>query len=141
MRKRRLALVLLLAVAVLALVACSQGDYQYYSAEQLKESIEAGQDLFLLDTQLEEEFESHHIEGAVPTYAYPAQSAEDKAKLDQIIPELENTDAPIIVICPGGGSGATRTIDYLVEQGIGANQFYILENGQNAWEYEGLLAN
>ncbi|MCK8825076.1 rhodanese-like domain-containing protein [Fuchsiella alkaliacetigena] len=141
MKKGVFLVVVLLSMSLLLMACGTGGDYQYYSAEELKDSLEGGESLILLDIQVEEEFEEHHIEGAIPTYAYPAQSEEDLAKLDSVLPDLESSQDPIIVICPGGGGGATGTIDYLVEQGIAADRMYILEDGQSAWPYPELLAN
>lgn len=48
-------------------------------------------------------------------------------------------DAPIIVVCEGGGKGAKRAISLLVEGGIGANRFFILEGGARKWPYSEVL--
>ncbi len=141
--KKRMFLCLILFVATLTLIACGgrDEDYQYYSAEELKDSLEQEESVLILDTQEEEDFEEHHIKGAIPTYAYPAQSEDDFYKFDSVMPELKDSSDPIIVICPGGGGGATRTIDYLAEAGIKEDRMYILEDGQRGWPYSELLAN
>lgn len=112
--------------------------YQYYTAEETKAAIENQADIILLDIQVEEEWNAHHIAGAIPTYAYPVKTPEEEAKLAAVMPDLAG-DQPIIVICPGGGGGATRTIDYLTSQGMAPERFFILENGQSKWPYEELL--
>ena len=94
--------------------------------------------MILLDIQVEEEWEAHHIKGAIPTHAYPVKTDEEKAKLDVVIDDLQG-DQPIIVICPGGGGAATRTIEYLETKGIAPERLFILENGQSKWPYEDLL--
>lgn len=114
--------------------------YQYYSAEEVKSMVEKKEDMILLDIQVEEEFNEHHIEGAVATYAYPVKTDEDRAKLDAVLPDLESSKAPIVVICPGGAGGATRTIDYLTTKGIDPARLFILEKGQGGWPYDELLA-
>lgn len=113
--------------------------YQYFTAEQTKAAIENNAEIILLDIQVEDEWKAHHIDGAVPTYAYPVKSPEDEAKLAAILPDLAG-EQPIIVICPGGAGGATRSIDYLTAQGVAAERLFILENGQSKWPYEELLA-
>lgn len=118
----------------------AEASYQYYTADETKAKIEAKEDMYILDIQVEDEYNAHHIEGAVPTYAYPVKTDEDRAKLDVVIPELEAGTEPILVVCPGGAGGATRTIDYLTEKGIAADRMFILEKGQGEWPYDELLA-
>ncbi|MDK9712234.1 rhodanese-like domain-containing protein [Acidaminobacter sp.] len=119
--------------------AAEEKTYQYYTAEQTKAAIENNAEIILLDIQVEDEWNAHHIEGAVPTYAYPVKTPEDEAKLAAILPDLAG-EQPIIVICPGGAGGATRSIDYLMAQGVAPERLFILENGQSKWPYEELLA-
>lgn len=114
--------------------------YQYYTAEETKSKIENKEDMYILDIQVEDEFEKHHLEGAIPTYAYPVESDEDRAKLDSVLDDLKAGSEPILVVCPGGGGGATRTVDYLTEKGIDADRMFILEKGQGGWSYDELLA-
>ncbi len=135
----------LLLVLILSLIisGCTnkdnvESDYQYYTAEQTKSAIENNDDIILLDIQVEEEWNAHHIKGAIPTYAYPVKTDEEKGKLDKVLPQLEG-EAPIIVICPGGAGGATRTIDYLKTKDIEGDRLFILENGQSKWSYDELL--
>lgn len=146
---RKLFAVLLVLTLAAAATACTSSSseapaaeektYQYYSADQTKAAIENKEDIILLDIQVEEEWKAHHIEGAMPTHAYPVKTPEDEAKLAAVLPELEG-DQPIIVICPGGAGGATRTVDYLTAQGFAPERLFILENGQSKWPYEELLA-
>lgn len=119
--------------------AAEEKTYQYYTADQTKAAIENNADIILLDIQVEDEWNAHHIEGAIPTYAYPVKTPEDEAKLAAILPDLAG-EQPIIVICPGGAGGATRSIDYLTAQGVAPERLFILENGQSKWPYEELLA-
>lgn len=147
MRKSLVLTISLLMASILLLVGCSskptasveEKEYQYYTAEQTKEAIESNKDMILLDIQVEEEYNAHHIVGTIPTYAYPAKTAEEKAKLDVALPELNASEDPIIVVCPGGGGGAKNSINYLIEKGIDADRLFILENGQKGWTYTELL--
>lgn len=141
---KKITWVLLLVLSLSLIISgCTSKDnvesaYQYYTAEETKAAIENNDDIILLDIQVEEEWDAHHIEGAIPTYAYPVKTDEEKAKLDEILPLLEG-QSPIVVVCPGGAGGATRTIDYLQTKDIEANRLFILENGQSKWPYEELL--
>lgn len=136
------AFVLLLSVTMIGCGSNSDSgvSYQYYTAEELKEAIENDQPVFILDVQVEEEFEQHHIVGAVPTYAFPTETDEQKERVISLIPEMEATDAPVVIVCPRGGGGATRAIDALTEAGFPVERLFILEKGQQNWPYEELLA-
>ena len=131
----------------LVLVGCSKGEeaanegkkYNYYTADQLKEAIEKKENITLLDIQVEKDYNKHHIKGVIPTYAYPVETKEEKAKLDKVLPQLEKNENPIIVVCPGGGGGAKKTIDHLESKGIKADRLFILENGQKGWPHDELL--
>ncbi|WNF35844.1 rhodanese-like domain-containing protein [Bacillaceae bacterium IKA-2] len=138
----------LIAVAVivtsLVLGACTSGDdgdYNIISAEEVKSKIENNESITLVDIQVEDEFDAHHIVGAIATYAYPASGEEDYAKLALLVDKLNTSEDPIVIVCPAGGGGATRTVDYYLEQGISAERVFILENGQADWPYEELLAD
>ena len=130
----------------LVLVGCSkEGEsgsekkYNYYTADQLKEAIQKNEDITLLDIQVEKDYNKHHIKGVIPTYAYPVETEEEKTKLDKVLPQLEKNENPIIVVCPGGGGGAKKTIDHLESKGIKADRLFILENGQKGWPHDELL--
>lgn len=135
----------LVTIMSLSLVGCSKKDsrnpdYQYKTKKEVKTAIEDKDSLILLDIQVKKEYDKHHIKGTIPTYAYPVKSNTDKKKLDNTLPTLKENNDPILVICPGGAGGATRTIDYLKKKGISKDRLYILENGQSGWTYDDLLA-
>ncbi|QOY38316.1 rhodanese-like domain-containing protein [Anaerobacillus isosaccharinicus] len=145
---KKLVLMMFTALVAVGLAACSSDNsnaeekqYNYISADEVKQKIENNEDMILLDIQPEEEFNSHHIVGAIPTYAYPAKSAEDHAKLEPLVTDLKNSEHPIVIVCPGGGSGAKGTIDYYEEQGIPSERLIILEKGQKNWPHKDLLAD
>ena len=54
----------------------------YISAADLELRLNANQPTSIIDIQIEEEFFHHHIQGAIPTYAYPVKSAEDQIGID-----------------------------------------------------------
>ncbi len=136
---------ILLATAVL-LAGCggtnsssteTKAEYQYMTAAEVKEKIENSEEMVLLDIQVEEEWQEHHIAGSLPTHAYPVQSEEDKAKLDAVLSHLEG-DCPIVSVCPRGGGGAERTYNYRKEKGSAEERLFILEKGMAGWPYEEL---
>lgn len=118
-----------------------KGDYNYYTADQLKNSLESETPLVLVDIQVEEEFNAHHIKSAVATYAYPVKTDEDKAKFDTVLSTIEATNSKVVIVCPRGAGGAERTYKYMLEKGVDANRLFILENGQEGWAFDELLNN
>lgn len=114
-------------------------DFKYYSADQLKEAIEKKTPIQIVDIQVEEEYNAHHIQGVIPTYAYPVKTEEEKAKLAKILPELKASADPIVIVCPAGGGGAERTYQYLYDQGIDESRLFTLEKGQKGWPHTELL--
>jgi len=113
--------------------------YNTISPEELRTRIQSGAQQCILDIQVEENFAGHHIQGAVPTYAYPVKSEADKDRIENEMARLQADDDPIIIVCPRGEGGARRTYDYLLEKGIEEDRLYILEKGQGGWPYEDLL--
>lgn len=114
------------------------GKYSYISPADLEARLTTNQSTNVVDIQVKEEFAQHHIKGAIPTYAYPVKSDVDRAKLDTTVELLKTNNDPVVVICPRGAGGATRTYDYLLQQGISPERLVILEKGQAGWSYESL---
>ncbi len=131
-------LLVVLAVTVITLAGCQSGggtsvDYKYYSQDQLHSAIEDASPVVIFDVQVEADYNAHHIDGAVATYAFPVKSDADKAKIDAQFQVLEETDSDIVIICPMGRIGAERTYVYLLEKGIAPERLFILEGGQAGW--------
>lgn len=123
----------LLAVALWLGCSVALAAYNYISAADLEARLQAGTPTHIVDIQVEADYASHHIRGAQPTYAYPVQSDSDRAKLAAVVDALKADQEPIVIVCPRGGGGATRTYDYLLAQGIAAERLLILEKGQAGW--------
>lgn len=128
-----LTLVTVLLSTTLTLAADVKSAYNYISAAELENRLKSGQPTHVVDIQVEAEYNQHHIKGATPTFAYPVKSDADKAKLATEVPRLKATANPVVIICPRGAGGATRTYDYLLSQGLPAERLLILEKGQEGW--------
>ncbi len=125
---------LLLAILLVFSVAwAGEGKYNYISAKDLEARLNASQPTNIVDIQVEEEFSQHHIKGAIPTYAYPVKSDDDRAKIDTTVEQLRTNADPVVIVCPRGAGGATRTYDYLLQHGISVERLLILEKGQEGW--------
>ena len=131
---RRLFFLLLCTFLPMAALAVdTPTPYNYISATALEARLTAKELIHLVDIQVEEEFAKHHITGATATFAYPVKTETEKAKLQAVLTKLKTDNAPVVVICPRGAGGATRTYDYLLSQGIAAGRLHILEKGQEGW--------
>jgi len=134
---RLLTVVLLFTTALLVAgdlyAADPAGSYRYISAADLEMRLNAGQPTHIVDIQVEEEYAQHHITGATATYAYPVKSDADKAKLAAVVDTLKADTDPVVIVCPRGAGGATRTYDYLLSQGVAVERLLILEKGQGGW--------
>ncbi len=130
---------LLIGGLLLAATTAWSGSYQFLSAQDVKQALEANRPMALVDIQVAEEFTQHHLQGAQASFAYPVKSATDRQKLDPLLPALQSSTEPVVIICPRGKGGAKRTYDYLLERGIQAERLYILAAGQKGWPYPELL--
>jgi len=130
-----------LVISILLLTLPAWGkSYQYISPAETKNKLLQQQPLTFVDIQVEKEFNQHHLPGALATYAYPVKSDEDQAKLDAVLPQLQSSTVPVVIVCPRGGGGAKRAYDHLQQQGISSDRLFILEKGQQGWPYPEQLA-
>jgi rhodanese-related sulfurtransferase len=113
--------------------------YQYITAAEVKQHIAEHTPMTLVDIQVEDEFHQHHIIGAQATYAYPVETADERAKMMPVITPLLSNNDLAVVVCPRGGGGAKRAYDLLLQSGVAENRVYILKKGQAAWPYPELL--
>lgn len=109
--------------------------YQYKTADEVKEMVATKAPLILLDIVPKADYDKGHLPGSIATYAYPADTPELQEKLAEHTEKLKSASEPIIVVCPGGGTGAKNTIDYYVSEGVPADNLYILEGGAKGWPY------
>ncbi|MBU5638447.1 rhodanese-like domain-containing protein [Geomonas sp. Red69] len=116
------------------------GNYRYVAPADFKKWLETGKKVQIVDIQVPAEFQQHHFKGAVQTNAFPVKSAEDKQKLDRVLPQLTASREEIVIVCPRGGGGAKNTYDYLKGKGIAEARLLILEEGMQGWPYRELVA-
>lgn len=132
-----------LAVAASTLLAAAPSAFaQTYNAiapAELKQRLDAGDKPLLLDIQVEADYAKHRLPGAVPTYAYPAKTDAERAKLRPVVGRILSSKEDVVIVCPGGGSGARNTYDFLKSQGVPENRLRILEKGQKGWPYPELV--
>ena len=125
------ALILLLSSAALAANMMDE--------DAVKNLLEQDNALILVDIQPAEAFAKAHIRGSLETNAFPAKTAEEKARLDQVLPVIQSSDLPVVIVCPRGKSGARNSYDYLLSKGVPEDRLYILEGGMADWPFDELL--
>jgi rhodanese-related sulfurtransferase len=134
---KKLILTLLLVTGLC--VPAYAGGYNYVSAEQVKDWMSSSTPLSIVDIQVKEEFDAHHLKGSIATYSYPVKSDADKARLNSTVDALKEKKTRIVVVCPRGKGGAKRCYDYLASRGIAEDRLLILEKGIAGWPYKELV--
>ncbi|MDF1536633.1 MAG: rhodanese-like domain-containing protein [bacterium] len=87
--------------------------YNYMAPADLKARMESSAPMTVVDIQVKEEFDQHHIKGALATYAYPVKSEMEKTRLDTVLDQIASGSGPVVIVCPRAGGGAQRAFDYL----------------------------
>ena len=109
--------------------------YQYLSAEELKGWLEASKSVLLVDIQEKNDFAAHHIKGSMETNAYPVKSDAERQAIARAVSQAKDYEA-VVVVCPRGKGGATRTYDYLKKMGVLEEKLSILTGGMAKWPYQ-----
>ncbi|BCG46475.1 hypothetical protein GEOBRER4_n1272 [Citrifermentans bremense] len=123
----------------LALVSTAiAASYNYVEPTVFKTWLEGSKPVKIVDIQVPEEFRKHHFKNSLETNAYPVKSAEDKKKLDAVLPQLTAGREDIVIVCPRGGGGAKNTYDHLKGKGIEEKRLFILEDGMQGWPFKQL---
>ena len=135
MKKLMMTLVLIAALGAPAFA----GGYNYVSAAKVKAWMTSGTPVSIVDIQVKEEFDAHHLRGSIATYSYPVKSDADRARLNPVVSDLKQSSTPVVVVCPRGKGGAKRCYDYLASQGIAQDRLLILEKGVAGWPYKSLV--
>ena len=103
LKKITLALFLIIVTASAALAA------NYIEPQELKELLNQKKPVILVDIQPAADFEKHHLAGSLETNAFPAKTNEEKKRLEKVLPLIKISNAPVVVICPRGPSGAKNS--------------------------------
>ena len=106
--------------------------------EKMKDVLETDDaaDYQIIDIQPEADYEKGHLPNSISVPAYPVDTEELEKLVVDNADQFKDGDNPIYVVCPGGGSGAKRTISLLIDEGIDESRLYIVENGAKKWPYK-----
>ncbi|PLX40985.1 MAG: hypothetical protein C0609_11415 [Deltaproteobacteria bacterium] len=123
--------------ATFALIATTSlaGDYNYIEPADVSSRVEMGEEQVLVDICEPAQFAEGHVPGSIETNAYPVKSAEERARLDKALAEIEKSEADVVVVCPRGKGGAKRAYDYLKERGVEESRLKILIGGMDGYPY------
>lgn len=127
--------VLFLFLTIFLVKIADAESYNFLKPEILKNWIESGKKIYIVDVQKDEDFQKRHIKGSIGTGAYPLKSEQDKAKLDIIYNKAKNDNMDIVIVCPRGGGAAKNAYDYLKSKGITEKRLFILEGGIQGFPY------
>ena len=104
-------------------------DVASVAPETLKERIDAGEDVTLLDTRMESEYEEWHVDGdTVTSINVPYFEFLDDEIDDDVLARIPD-DREVTVLCAKGGS-SEFVAGALTERGYDVNH---LEDGMNGW--------
>ena len=129
-------LTLMMTAALGATWATSADAYEYITAEDLNARLGKGSPMILVDICSVEQFAKGHIKGSLETNAYPVKTEAEKARLAEHLPTLKASTDDVIIVCPRGGGGAKKTVDFYKANGIEANRILILEKGMDKWPFQ-----
>lgn len=110
--------------------------YNYITADELLSWLKSKKQFYIIDIQPKKDFDDEHIVGAIPTYAFPAKTAEEKKRLDPAVEKVKKDNLPVVVVCPRGKSGAENAYDYIKSKGIDEKRLYLLKDGMSGWKYD-----
>lgn len=131
--------VLFFSVALILCLAVPALAENYVKADQFKQWLAASKPMLIVDIQPAEQFAKNHFKNSIETQAFPAKTDEDKKKLDAILPKLQSSKDPIVIMCPRGKLGAKNTYVHLKGKGIPESRLFILEDGIQGWPYKELF--
>lgn len=132
--KKLLLTVLMLSITTISFAGLFSS-YNYITGDELANWLKAKKQMIIVDIQPKKAFDDEHIVGAIPTYAFPVKSDEDKKKLDPVIEKIKQNNLPVIVVCPAGKSGAENAYNYIKSKGIDEKRLYILKGGMGSWTH------
>lgn len=152
MKKRISGLLIALAMLAIVLTGCSNNDkkeetkdraeadieWQMITPKDMKKVLETDDptDYQIIDIQPEADYAKGHLPNSISVPAYPVDTEELEKIVVDNADKFKEGDNPIYVVCPGGGSGAKRTISLLIDEGIDESRLFIVENGAKKWPYK-----
>jgi rhodanese-related sulfurtransferase len=113
----------------------------YVEPDVLKQWLEGGRSVILIDLQPADAFRQRHIRGSIMTNAYSVKTIEQEKMLDVALPRIMSSDRAIVIVhAPGkmGRIGGYNAYDYFRSKGVAERRLFILNGGIDNWSYKNL---
>jgi rhodanese-related sulfurtransferase len=111
----------------------------YVKPDTFKQWLTANRSIVIVDIQPARNFADRHFKGSLETDAFPAKSAEEKKRLDKVLPKIQSAKGEVVIVCPKGKGGAVNTYEYLQSRGVPESRLFILEDGMDGWPYPDIV--
>ncbi len=111
---------------------------QYISPETFRDWLAQDRSI-IIDVQPYTAYLKGHFPDSHATFAYPVKTTEQKDKLDALLGIINNSEKPVVLVCPGGITGAPNARMHLLSRGVPNERLYILKGGISGWPYPDLL--
>jgi rhodanese-related sulfurtransferase len=102
---------------------------QYITPETFRQWYTEGAAL-VVDVQTYRGYTQMHFPGSLPTHAYPVRTPDQKKRVESVIPAIKKTNKPVVLVCPGGITGAPNARLHLLSKGIPNKRLYVLQGSQ-----------
>ncbi len=112
---------------------------QYVSPETFRDWLVQNRSI-IIDVQPYSAYVKRHFPGSYATYAYPVKTTEQKEKLDVLLSVINQSEKPVVLVCPGGITGAPNARMHLLSRGVPNERLFILKGGTSRWPYPDMLA-
>ena len=113
---------------------------QYVKPAQFRQWLSTNQAM-IIDVQSYPDFLKQHFPGSIPTYAYPVVTPEQKKRVAALIPAIKKSGKPVVLVCPGGITGAPNARRFLVSQGVSNKKLFILQGGTWGWPWRNMMVS
>lgn len=113
-------------------------EMQYVTPETFREWYTSGKAL-VVDVQTYGGYSQMHFPGSLTTHAYPVRTPEQKKRIEAVIPVIKKTNKPVVLVCPGGITGAPNARLHLLAKGIPNKRLYVLEGGTWGFPWKGMM--
>jgi len=113
---------------------------QFISPETLSQWL-AQDKALVVDVQTYDGYLKMHFPNSIPTHAYPVVTPDQKKRVESIIPTINKSKKPVVLVCFGGITGAPNARIHLVSKGVPNKRLFILQGGSMGWPWKGMLVS
>lgn len=111
---------------------------QFVSPETFRQWLEQDKAI-VVDVHTYDGYLRGHFPGSIPTHAYPVVTPDQKNRVEAIIPAINRSDKPVVLVCFGGITGAPNARIHLVSRGVPNRRLFILQGGSMGFPWKNML--